>query len=100
MQYRTNPRNGQPLPVLGFGCMRFTRKGGVIDQEKANREMKLALDRGVNYFDPAYAYNGSEEALGEIVERNNLREHSYIASKLPHGKCKSIEDVERLFNTS
>ena len=48
MQYRTNPKNGDSLSVLGFGCMRFTKKGTAIDQEKANREMSLALERGVN----------------------------------------------------
>ena len=48
MQYRINPKNGQPLSALGYGCMRFTRKGGAIDLEKANREMKLALGNGVN----------------------------------------------------
>ena len=35
MQYRINPRNGDRLSLLGYGCMRFTRKNGVIDQEKA-----------------------------------------------------------------
>ena len=47
MQYRINPRNSQRLSALGFGCMRFTKRGGAIDQEKANREMALALEKGV-----------------------------------------------------
>ena len=38
MQYRVNPRNGDRLSVLGYGCMRFTRKNGSIDQEKAEAE--------------------------------------------------------------
>ena len=42
MQYRVNPKNGDQLSALGYGCMRFTRKGGVIDQEKAEREMLYA----------------------------------------------------------
>ena len=45
MQYRDNPRNGDRLSALGYGCMRFTRRGGAIDQEKANREMVLALEK-------------------------------------------------------
>ena len=49
MQYRINRRNGDRLSVLGYGCMRFTRKGGGIDLEKAEREMLLALKKGVNY---------------------------------------------------
>ena len=54
MQYRVNPKNGDQLSALGFGCMRFTRRGGSIDQEKANSALKRALDLGVNYFDTAY----------------------------------------------
>ena len=83
MQYRTNPRNGQQLSVLGFGCMRFTRRGSGIDQEKADREMLLALEKGVNYFDTAYIYPGSEAAVGEIFERNRIRDKVNIATKLP-----------------
>lgn len=30
MQYRSD-RNGQPLSILGYGCMRFTKKGNAID---------------------------------------------------------------------
>ena len=63
MQYRTDPKNQESLSVLGFGCMRFTRRGGQIDQKKADREMKRALDLGVNYFDTAYVYPGSEVRL-------------------------------------
>ena len=42
MQYRKN-KEGQDVSVLGFGCMRFTRKNGQIDQEKAERELEKAL---------------------------------------------------------
>ncbi len=84
MQYRTNPRNGQPLSALGFGCMRFTRKGGGIDQAKANREMALALERGVNYFDTAYIYPGSEVCLGNFIREYDCRDRICIATKLPH----------------
>ena len=97
MQYRTNPRNGQPLSVLGFGCMRFTRKGGVIDQEKANREMKLALDRGVNYFDTAYIYPGSEVCLGNFIEAYQCRDQINIATKLPHYRAKKPQDFDAFF---
>ena len=98
MEYRLDKKAGNKLSVLGMGCMRLPRGVTGIDMLKTEYMILTAFERGVNYFDTAYAYGGSEEALGEIVERNNLREHIYIASKLPHGKCKSIEDVERLFN--
>ena len=68
MQYRSD-RNGDPISILGFGCMRFSKKGNNIDIDKAEKEIKIALDGGVNYFDTAYVYPGSEVAVGEIFER-------------------------------
>lgn len=53
MLYRKNPKNGKELSILGYGCLRFTKKGGVIDQKKAEEEMKAAIENGVNYFDTA-----------------------------------------------
>lgn len=100
MEYRLDARSGDKLSVLGMGCMRLPRGMSGIDLQKTELIILEAFERGVNYFDTAYAYNGSEEALGQVVERYGLRERIHIASKLPHGRCKSINDVERLFNTS
>ena len=82
MQYRPD-RRGEPISLLGFGCMRFTRKGNNIDIDKAETEIMAAVDAGVNYFDTAYLYPGSEACLGEIVERNGIRDKIHIATKLP-----------------
>jgi len=98
MQYRTNPKNGQPLSALGYGCMRFTKKGGAIDQEKANRELKRALELGVNYFDTAYIYPGSEEALGKFIETYHCRDQLCIATKLPQYRVRKTEDFDAFFN--
>ena len=98
MQYRANPRNGAQLSALGFGCMRFTRKGGGIDQEKANRELKRALDLGVNYFDTAWAYPGSEEALGRFIQEYGCRDQLNIATKLPQYRVKKPEDFDAFFD--
>ena len=97
MQYRKD-KYGNDISTLGFGCMRFTRKGGAIDIPKAEKEIMAAVDAGVNYFDTAYIYPGSEAALGEIFTRNNIRNKVYIATKLPHYLIKSREGMERLFN--
>ncbi len=96
MQYRKD-KAGQDLSILGYGCMRFTKNGNKIDLEKAEREIMAAIDAGVNYFDTAYIYGGSEVALGEILVRNHCREQVHIATKLPHFMIKSIAGVERLF---
>ena len=100
MQYREDKRSGNKLSVLGFGCMRFPNRMGVIDQEATERLIQQAYDRGVNYYDTAYAYPGSEDALGKALKKLGLRDRVHVASKLPHSKCKTIDDVERLFTTS
>ena len=97
MQYRED-RYGNRLSVLGFGCMRFTKKGNSIDIEKAEKEILAAYDAGVNYFDSAYIYPGSEEAIGQIFEKNGIRERVNIATKLPQYMIGSRAALDRYFN--
>ena len=70
MNYRKD-KYGNALSILGFGCMRFP-----ADKAEAEREVLYAIDQGVNYFDTAFIYPGSESAIGEIFEKNNIQ--SYI----------------------
>ena len=81
MQYRSD-RKGTKLSVLGYGCLRFTKENGKIDIDKTEKEIMEAIRSGVNYFDTAYVYGGSEAALGEILARNGVREQVYIATPL------------------
>lgn len=96
MQYRTD-KYGNKLSVLGFGCMRFQRKAGAIDMAEAEREIMLAYQNGVNYYDTAYIYLDSESTIGEIFERNGIRKDIHIATKLPHYLIKSTAGMEKLF---
>ena len=97
MQYRQD-KHGNKLSMLGYGCMRFTKKNGNVDVEKAEKEILEAYHAGVNYFDTAYVYGGSEAAIGEIFERNNLRDKVNIATKLPQYLISSRAGLDRLFN--
>ena len=97
MKHRLD-KYGNKLSILGFGCMRFQRKVGGIDIDEAEREIMAAYNAGVNYYDTAYIYPGSEAAVGEIFERNGIRDKVYIATKLPHYLSKNIKDVDRIFN--
>ena len=97
MNYRTD-RYGNQISQLGFGCMRFTQTAGKIDINKAETEIMEAFRSGVNYYDTAYIYPGSEAALGEILERNNIRDQVYIATKLPHYLVKSKESLDKFLN--
>lgn len=97
MNYRQD-KYGNNLSILGFGCMRFKTKFGKIDFKKAEHEIMTAFNNGVNYFDTAYIYPGSEELLGKVFEKNNIRDKVKIATKLPHYLIKSKESLDKLFN--
>ena len=97
MEYRSN-KNGEQISILGYGCMRFTTKAGSIDIDKAEKEIMTAYNSGVNYYDTAYVYPGSEAALGEILERNSIREKVNIATKLPQYLVSSAAAIDKYFN--
>lgn len=96
MQYRKD-KNGTEISILGYGCMRLTKKGRSVDIDKAREEILRAVSLGVNYFDTAYIYPGNEAALGEILEQTGIREKILIATKLPHYLVGSINAAERMF---
>lgn len=91
MTYRTNPKTGEKVSLLGYGCMRWPTVGGdsaregdaPIDQEQVNRLIDYAIDHGVNYFDtsPAYCKGQSEKATGIALHRHP-RDKYFVATKL------------------
>ena len=97
MQYRTDPRSGQQLSALGFGLMRLPRGLTGIDQEQTTALVAQARAGGVNYFDTAYVYPGSEAALGRALQALGQRSQIYLASKLPHQQCQTPADFDRIF---
>ncbi len=102
MVYKINPKNNDKLSILGFGCMRFAGNDtfiGKFNAEKAEGLIKSAVDKGINYFDTAYIYNGSEEVLGKTLAKYDLRKKVYIATKLPLIICRKKADLDRYFNT-
>ena len=97
MQYRKD-KYGHDLSILGYGCMRFSRKGAGIDIDKTEQEILEAFRAGVNYYDTAYIYPGSEAALGEILARNGIRDQVNIATKLPQYMVKSRASLDKFFD--
>lgn len=91
MTYRTNPKSGEKVSLLGYGCMRWPtiiqHDNGTpsekLDQEMINRLVDKAIAHGVNYFDtsPAYCQGQSERATGIALSRYP-RDKYYIATKL------------------
>ncbi len=90
MTYRTNPKTGEKVYILGYGCMRWPdldggagRSDADLDQETINSLVDFAIAHGVNYFDtsPAYCKGRSEAATGIALSRHP-REKFFIATKL------------------
>ncbi|MDD7377038.1 MAG: aldo/keto reductase [Prevotellaceae bacterium] len=106
MTYRINPKTGDKVSILGYGCMRWPTVTGEsaregedkIDQEAVNRLVDYAIEHGVNYFDtsPAYCKGHSEEATGIALKRHP-RNKFFVATKLSNfdpstwSREKSIE---------
>ena len=92
MQYRKNPKNGDEISALAFGCMRFQKDLGAVE-----KQVCYAIEQGVNYFDTAYTYGKTEEMLGEILARTDLRDKVKIATKLPHYLLTKREHLDKYF---
>ena len=113
MVYRVNPRNGDKVSLLGFGCMRWPMvkdENGkdVINQEAVNEMVDYAIAHGINYFDtsPAYLQGQSEKAAGTALKKYP-RESYYIATKLsnfgdfsPEASIQMYQDSFEQLNTT
>ena len=96
MQYRTVPKTGDELSILGFGCMRLPmNEDGSIDDKRAIKQIRSAIDNGVNYFDTAWPYHTgeSENLLGRAL-KDGYRDRVKIATKLPSWMIRSREDMD------
>jgi uncharacterized protein len=101
MLYRKNPKNGDELSILGFGCMRLPMKDdSTIDEERATNQLRYAIDQGVNYVDTAWPYHmeQSEPFLGRALA-DGYREKVRLATKLPSWMVKSREDMDVFLNS-
>ena len=97
MRYR-QLNNKDNLSALGFGCMRFPKKGNGFDVDEIEREIRYAIDSGVNYFDTAYLYPGNEEVFGRVLEKIGARDKINIATKMPNYFLKSPGEADRRFS--
>ena len=106
MTFRVNPRNGDRISLLGFGCMRYPMRpealfpaGPEVDETLAVRLIDHAYEHGVNYFDTAWPYHQgmSEVVLGNALKRYP-RETFFIADKMPTFLNPTREQAEDIFN--
>ena len=96
----TEKSNADPLK-LGFGLMRLPRKGEEIDVEQVKEMVDLFLEAGFIYFDTAWIYRGSEEAIRKALVERYPREKYLLATKLAAwSRCSTKEDAYAQFETS
>ncbi len=98
MLYREMGKTGDQVSVLGYGCMRFPKINGKIDEERTRKQIVSAIGKGVSYFDTAYIYPGSETVLGNILA-DGYRDKVMIATKMPIPLIHSKKDMETTFET-
>jgi len=100
MLYRKMPKTGDELSILGFGCMRLPVKADfLIDEERATRQLRYAIDHGVNYVDTAWPYHmGQSEPFVGRALADGYREKVRIATKLPSWLIESREDMDKYLN--
>ena len=66
---------------LGFGLMRLPQKDGVIDIGKTKEMVDLFMAAGCTYFDTAWIYSGSEDAMRQALVERYPRESFTVATK-------------------
>lgn len=92
---------GEDIKKLGFGLMRLPQEGDKIDVEQVKEMVDLFMSKGFTYFDTAWAYPGSEEAIKEALVERYPRETYQLATKAASWiECNSKDDAIKQFEDS
>ena len=92
---------GEEIKKLGFGLMRLPQKDGAINIEQTKTMVDMFLKEGFTYFDTAWAYNGSEDAIRQALVERYPRDSFKLATKNAAWiNCKTREDAINQFETS
>lgn len=91
----------QEIKKLGFGLMRLPKKGEEIDIDQVKEMVDRFMAEGFTYFDTAWAYTGSEDAIRQALVERYPRDCYQLATKNAAWiGCKSREDAIAQFETS
>lgn len=92
---------GEDIKKLGFGLMRLPQKDEKIDIEQTKQMVDAFLSAGFTYFDTAWAYEGSEDAIRQALVERYPRESFQLATKNAAWiNCKTREEAIAQFDTS
>ena len=89
------------IKKLGFGLMRLPQKDGKIDIVQVKQMVDRFLAEGFTYFDTAWAYAGSEDAIRQALVERYPRDRFLLATKNAAWiDCKCREDAIKQFDIS
>ena len=92
---------GEEIRKLGFGMMRLPKHGETIDVETTKIMVDKFMEAGFTYFDTAWIYPGSEDAVRQALVERYPRERYQLATKnAAWFECKTREDAIAQFETS
>ena len=95
---------GENTPKLGFGLMRLPVLEGTentIDIDQTAKMVDLFMEAGCTYFDTAWAYSGSEDAMRRALVERYPRDSFTVATKNAAWiGCKTREEAIAQFETS
>lgn len=95
------PYLGENIKKLGFGLMRLPQKDKEIDVEQTKKMVDLFMEAGFTYFDTAWAYAGSEDAIRQALVKRYPRDRYQLATKNAAWiNCKTKEEAYAQFDTS
>lgn len=95
------PYLGEEIKKLGFGLMRLPKNGDKIDIPQVKEMVDRFLEAGFTYFDTAWAYPGSEDAIRQALVERYPREKFQLATKNAAWiNCKTREEAIAQFETS
>ena len=88
------------IKKLGFGLMRLPRIGEEFDIEQIKQMVDRFMEAGFTYFDTAWAYSGSEEAVKTALVDRYPREKFQLATKNAAWiGCKTKEEAINQYRT-
>ena len=93
---------GENIGKLGFGLMRLPQtEDKKIDIEQTKQMVDMFMDAGFTYFDTAWAYEGSEDAIRQALVERYPRESYQLATKNAAWiRCKTREEAIAQFDRS
>lgn len=95
------PYLGEEIKKLGFSLMRLPQKDDAIDVDQVKQMVDRFMEAGFTYFDTAWAYAGSEDAIRKALVKRYPRESYQLATKNAAWiNCKTREDAISQFEQS